>query len=54
MTLSYYWPNQNEIENCITSEAETNSDAMLLAVHQKMQLERKLIGNDTEVPTKIS
>ena len=53
MKLSRYWPNNDEIRNCIRWEAETNSDAMLLAVHQPMHLEKKIIGNVTKTPEKI-
>jgi hypothetical protein len=36
--LAKYWPDREQITDCIKREAETTSEAVLLAVHQTMAL----------------
>lgn len=48
MSLIHYWPSHDEINRCIKAEAESASDAVLLAVHQSMPLLRKDVGSDVE------
>jgi hypothetical protein len=36
--LQDYWPIRDEVNRCMTAEAEVDSDAVLLAVHQPMDL----------------
>ena len=50
--LSKYWPQLNEISNCIKAEAETISNAMLLSVHQEMPILKRTIGT-SQADTKI-
>ena len=50
--LSKYWPQLNEISNCIKAEAETISNAMLLSVHQEMPILKRTIGTN-QADTKI-
>src|SRR5262245_3099957 len=49
--LSSYWPQQDEITRCIKREAETASEAVLLAVHQPMPLAVRNSGSlhETEI-----
>lgn len=49
MPLINYWPTRDEINRCIKSEAESASDAVLLAVHQPMALLRRDEGSNKEV-----
>ena len=46
MSLTRYWPTRNEVNRCIKAEAESASDAVLLAVHQRMPLLRCDEGSD--------
>lgn len=46
--LSRYWPIRDEINRCIKAEAESASDAVLLAVHQAMPLLRRDEGSGVE------
>lgn len=39
MVLDTYWPTKTEISSCIKRDAETVSEALLLAVHQKMNFD---------------
>ena len=48
MSLSRYWPKRDEINRCIKAEAESASDAVLLAVHQPMPLLRRDEGSGVE------
>jgi hypothetical protein len=45
MSLSRYWPTRTEVNRCIKAEAESASDAVLLAVHQPMLLLRRDEGS---------
>ena len=49
MTLLDYWPNKVEVDKCIKQEAESVSDAVLLAVHQEFPLAYSRIGADGRV-----
>ncbi|QEQ57703.1 protein DpdH [Chlorobium phaeovibrioides] len=49
MNLIAYWPNKEEINNCIKREAEATNDAVLLAVHQSYPLVYKRVGADGRV-----
>ncbi len=48
MSLSRYWPTRDEINRCIKAEAESASDAVLLAAHQPMPLLRRDEGSVVE------
>ena len=48
--LNVYWPSYEEINNCIKAEAETASDAVLLAVHQPTPLSKREAGAFVETP----
>ena len=48
--LDAYWPSYVEINNCIKAEAETASDAVLLAVHQPTPLSKREAGTLVETP----
>lgn len=48
MPLINYWPTRDEINQCIKTEAESASDAVLLAVHQPMALLRRDEGSNKE------
>ena len=48
VSLSRYWPTRDEINRCIKTEAESASDAVLLAVHQSMPLVRRDEGSQVE------
>ncbi|MCG9751347.1 hypothetical protein L1D54_12710 [Vibrio brasiliensis] len=45
MSIQHYWPKLNQIAACIHSEAEELSDALLLAVHNPMQLVSTTFSN---------
>ncbi|MFA0415276.1 protein DpdH [Vibrio renipiscarius] len=45
MSIQHYWPTLNQIDACIHSEAEELSDALLLAVHNPMQLVSSTFSN---------
>ena len=49
--LSSYWPSQEETNRCIKAEAETASDAVLLAVHQQTPLAVRNAASDAQKPT---
>jgi hypothetical protein len=42
--LLRYWPDDEEVRACIKTDAEASSEAVALAVHQPMRLERRTIG----------
>jgi hypothetical protein len=44
MSLMQYWPSEEETDRCIKTEAETASEAVLLAVHQETPLSRRHVG----------
>jgi hypothetical protein len=46
--LKKYWPSHEEVNRCIKREAETASDAVLLAVHQNTPLVFRNAGSDIE------
>src|SRR6478736_1324473 len=46
--LARYWPDGNEVTRCIKREAETASEAVLLAVHQPMLLTVRNAGSSHE------
>lgn len=48
MPLIRYWPTREEVNNCVKAEAESASDAVLLAVHQPMSLLRRDEGSGVE------
>jgi hypothetical protein len=48
--LQKYWPTRAEVFNCIKREAETASEAVLLAVHQPMPLTARNAGSQQETP----
>ena len=48
MPLSRYWPTRSEVNRCIKAEAESASDAVLLAVHQPMVMLRRDEGSGLE------
>jgi hypothetical protein len=50
-SLEHYWPSQAEVVRCIKTEAETASDAVLLAVHQETPLAYKDAGSENEKDT---
>lgn len=45
MSIQHYWPKVNQVTDCIHSEAEELSDALLLAVHNPMQLVSTTFSN---------
>ncbi len=49
--LSRYWPDSDQITDCIKREAETASEAVLLAVHQQMKLSVRNAGSNNEQET---
>lgn len=49
--LSKYWPDGEQIADCIKHEAETASEAVLLAVHQPMKLSVRNAGSAIEQET---
>ncbi len=51
MSLLTYWPEKEEVDRCIKSEAETVSDEVLLAVHQEFPLAYSKVGPDGRVVT---
>ncbi|MCB2426415.1 protein DpdH [Methylophaga pinxianii] len=48
MPLINYWPKRDEINRCIKTQAESASDAVLLAVHQPTSLIRRAEGSQAE------
>lgn len=50
MSLNRYWPTRDEINRCIKAEAESASDAVLLAAHQPTPLVRREIESGNESP----
>ena len=48
MAVNRYWPTRVEVNRCIKAEAESASDAVLLAVHQPMVLMRRDEGSGLE------
>ena len=52
MKLIDFWPTEQNVLDCIKPEAENFSDAVFLAVHQPMQLERRRFdSSDTQTGT---
>lgn len=49
-SLLPYWPEKEEINRCIKTEAETASDAVLLAVHQETPLSIRNAGSTSKSP----
>lgn len=49
MSLLTYWPEKEEVDRCIKSEAEAVSDEVLLAVHQEFPLAYSKVGPDGKV-----
>lgn len=45
MSLLPYWPSVKNIDQCINTEAETASEATLLAVHRETPLSRQQVGS---------
>jgi hypothetical protein len=48
--LDRYWPRHEEINRCIKSQAETASEAVLLAVHQACPIGIRNAGTSQEIP----
>ena len=48
MKLSNYWPTTAEVDACIKNEAETAAEAVLLAVHRKVDFVVELSGHQSE------
>jgi hypothetical protein len=48
--LERYWPTHDEINRCIKSQAETASEAVLLAVHQSCPIAIRNAGSAQETP----
>lgn len=48
MKLSNYWPTTAEVDACIKNEAETAAEAVLLAVHRKVEFVVELSGHQSE------
>ena len=46
--LLRYWPRESDVMACIKTDAEGADKAVLLAVHQPMQFERRVIGGHRE------
>ena len=46
--LLAFWPTQDAVAACIKSEAEAASEAVALAVHQPLLLERRVIGGQVD------
>lgn len=44
--LLSYWPREADVIACVKTDAEAVDKAVLLAVHQPMQFERRIIGGD--------
>lgn len=44
-TLSHYWPNEKNCDQCLFTEAETADEAVFLAVHQRMRVLRRFHGS---------
>jgi hypothetical protein len=46
--LLAYWPRESDVSACVKTDAEASDKAVLLAVHQSMQFERRVIGGESE------
>lgn len=44
--LLRYWPREEDVAACVKTDAEAAHNAVLLAVHQPMQFEQRLVGGD--------
>jgi hypothetical protein len=44
--LLEYWPLREQVAACLKVDAEASSEAVALAVHQRMRFERRVIGGD--------
>jgi len=44
--LLEYWPLREQVTACLKVDAEASSEAVALAVHQRMRFERRVIGGD--------
>ena len=42
-----YWPREADVAACIKTDAEASDKAVLLAVHQPMHFERRIIGGES-------
>lgn len=47
--LLRYWPREEDVAACVKTDAEAAHNAVLLAVHQPMQFEQRLVGGDPSV-----
>ena len=48
MNISTYWPQEDEVDRCIRTEAETADEAVLLAVHEPARLSRRQVHTKVE------
>lgn len=48
MGIKDFWPTVKEINNCIKVEAENAHESLLLAVHQSLPLNKKLLNHEEE------
>ena len=48
-TLEDLWPSSDNCQDCLITEAETAADAVFLAVHQPMHLERRSYSGNTTI-----
>jgi hypothetical protein len=44
--LLTYWPSEADVIACVKTDAEASDRGVLLAVHQPMQFEMRVIGGD--------
>src|SRR5262245_45692259 len=44
--LLAYWPREADVIACIKTDAEASDKSVLLAVHQPMRFERRVIGGE--------
>jgi len=44
--LLTYWPQETDVAACVKTDAEASNKAVLLAVHQPMRFERRVIGGE--------
>ena len=49
MSLATYWPTKKNITECIRTEAEELTESVLLSVHEKMNLVKKISGENSQV-----
>lgn len=48
--LLRYWPTEEDVAACVKTDAEAAHGAVLLAVHQPMQFERRVVGGSAGSP----